>query len=397
MSSQFYDVIIVGAGPAGSYAACELASLGYTVAVLEQKTAPGLDVCCTGIISTECLDSFDLSSEVILTKASSAKFFSPSGKCLRLQSQKVQAYVVDRASFDQAIADKARARGANYFFSSRVTDIAIEKDRAQVETSHHGSREILTARAVILANGFNPGLPQKLGLGRIKKFLIGAQTEVETEIANEVEIYFGRRVAPGSFAWLVPVSANKALVGLLSASQAKSHLQKFLLGPFYQGRVITTEAEIRQKAIPLGTLPRSYGDRVLVIGDAAGQVKATTGGGIYFGHLGAKIAVEVLKELLDTDDLTADKLSSYHRQWKAKMGSEISLGYRARQVYARLSDRQIDSIFSMLGSGGMAETLVNSPGFSFDWHSNLILKGLKYSLAHPLRKAWQLIPPGVAS
>jgi len=386
LSSQFYDVIIVGAGPAGSYAAYELAASGYSVAVLEQKSAPGLDVCCTGIISVECFDSFGISPGVILARANSARFFSPSGRCLRLGKGEIQAYVIDRMSFDQAIAGKAQAWGANYFFSSRVTDIAIGKDKAQVETLRHGSKEIFSARAVLLASGFSPGLSQNLGLGKIKKFLIGAQAEIEARNIDEVEVYFGQQIAPGFFAWLVPISANKALAGLLSTSHAKLYLEKFLLGPFCQNRIVSREAEIRQKAIPLGTLARSYGDRMLVIGDAAGQVKPTTGGGIHLGHLGAKIATAVLGQALSKDDLGAARLSRYQKEWKAKMGREISLGYRARQTYAKLSDRQIERIFNMLDSGGIAEALLNSPDFSFDWHSKLILAGLKYSLSHPVRK-----------
>ena len=392
MPDQLYDVLIVGAGPAGSYAACELASSGHSVAVLEQKKAPGLDVCCTGIISTECFDSFGIGPEVILTRANSARLLSPSGKHLRVQSAEVQAYVVDRTLFDQAIARKARARGANYFFSSPVTDITMGKDRAQVETSCCGSKEIFTARAVILASGFSPKLCQKLGLGKIKHLTVGAQVEIEAKNIDEVEVYFGQQIAPGFFAWLVPTSPDKALAGLLSASHASLHLEKFLLGPFCGDRMIKRGAKIRQKVVPLGTLARTYGDRILVIGDAAGQVKPTTGGGIYFGHLGAKIASEVLKEALIGDDLSAARFSRYQRQWKLKMGREISLGYRARQAYARLSDRRIERVFNVLDSGGMVEALLNSPNFSFDWHSRLILDGLKYSLAHPLRKARRLLP-----
>ncbi len=384
MSGQVYDVIIVGAGPAGSYAAYELSSLGHDVAVFEQKNAPGLDVCCTGIISTECFDSFGISKDVILTKANSAKFFSPSGRCLRLQTEKVQAYVVDRLLFDEAIASKAQSQGAHYFFSSQVIDIVPGKDYMQAKTLCSGAREIFTARAVVLANGFRPKLSQKLGLGRIKSFLIGAQAEVETRKLDDPEVYFGHEVAPGSFAWLVPISANKAYAGLLSTSRAKLHLRKFLLTPFCQGRIMNQEVEIKRRAIPLGTLSRSYGDRVLVIGDAAGHVKPTTSGGIYFGHLGAQIAVNVLDEALSSDNLTADRLGRYQKQWKAKMGKELSHGYWARWAYARLSDRQIEGIFNMLDSGSLARRLLNSNDFSFDWHSSLILASLRPSSAHPL-------------
>jgi digeranylgeranylglycerophospholipid reductase len=397
LSGQFYDVIIVGAGPAGSYMAYKLASLGYDVAVFEEKSAPGLNVCCTGIISTECFQSLDLGTDVIVTKLNSAKFFSPSGRCLRLQTEKIQAYVVNRLLLDKAITSKAQSQGAQYFFSSPVIDIIPEEDSIQAETLCLGARERFSARAVVLANGFRPKLPRKLGLGKIKSFLVGAQAEVEVKNADEFEIYFSQEIAPGAFAWLVPTSTNKAYVGLLATSQAKLYLQKFLNNLFSQGKITSREVEIRQKAIPLGTLARSYGDRILVIGDAAGQVKPTTGGGIYFGHLGARIAAGVLDEALSSDNLATGQLSRYQKRWKAKMGKELSRGYWARWAYAKLSDRQIEGIFNMFDSNGMAEALLNSGNFSFDWHSGLILAGLRHSSAYPLLKIKHLFFREVSS
>ena len=397
MSGQFYDVIIVGAGPAGSYIAYKLASLGYDVAVFEEKSASGLNVCCTGIISTECFQSLDLGTDVILTKLDSATFFSPSGRCLRLQTEKVQAYVVNRLLLDKALTAKAQSQGAQYFFSSPVINIIPGKDSIQAETLCSGAREIFSARAVVLANGFKLELPQKLSLGKIKNFLVGAQAEVEVKNVDTFEIYFGQGIAPGAFAWLVPTSTNKAYVGLLATSQAKLHLQKFLNNLFDQGRITSREVEIGQKAVPLGTLARSYGDRVLVVGDAAGQVKPTTGGGIYFGHLGAQIAAGVLDEALSSDNLTTGQLSRYQKRWKAKMGKELSRGYWARWAYTKLSDRQIERIFSMVDSNGMTEALFNSDNFSFDWHSRLILTVLRRSSAYPLLKIKHLFSREVSS
>ena len=391
MQDLFYDVIVVGAGPAGSWAACELASLGYRVAVLEQKTAPGLDVCCTGIISTQCFDSFGVTPEVILTRANSARFFSPSGKSFRLESEKTRAYVVDRASFDQAVARKASASGASYFFSARVTDIAIDDKGARVEMLAGGSREVFGARAVLLASGYRPRLTEKLGLGRIGRFLTGAQAEVEAEDIREAEVYLSQQLAPGSFAWLVPGSENRALAGVLAHHDAGSLLKDFLLGQFRRGRIADPGAQIRQKPVPLETLPYTYGDRILVVGDAAGQVKPTTGGGIYFGHLSARIAATVLGQALRSDNLASANLSRYQQQWRQRIGREVRLGYRARQVYARLSDRHVERLFGALDSGGLAQAVVDSPDFSFDWHSRLLLAGSKYALAYPWLKAWRAV------
>ena len=140
MSGQFYDVIIIGAGPSGSYTAYELASLGHDVAVFEEKGAPGLNTCCTGIISTECFQSLDLGAVGILTRINSAKFFSPSGRCLRLQTENVQAYIVNRLLLDKAIASKAESRGAQYFFSS-TSDGSARRDEGHEERAKERRRE----------------------------------------------------------------------------------------------------------------------------------------------------------------------------------------------------------------------------------------------------------------
>jgi geranylgeranyl reductase family protein len=366
--------------------AYELASLGHKVAVFEQKSVPGLDVCCTGIISTECFQSLNLSPDVILTRVNSAKFFSPSGRCLRLETEKTQAYIVNRLLLDTALASKAQSQGAQYFFSSPVIDIIPGKDSVQAETLCSETRKIYQARAVIVANGFRPKLPHKLGLGRIRRFLVGAQAEIEAKNVGEIEVYFGQKIAPGAFAWLVPTSPNKARVGLLATSQARLHLQRFLNFFFGQGRITNRHAKIEQKAVPIGTLARSYGDRVLVIGDAAGQVKPTTGGGIYFGHLGTQIAVQVLNQALQSDDLSAEQLARYQKLWKMKMCKELSRGYWARWAYTKLGDRQIEGIFNAMHSNDLAQALLKSGNFSFDWHSRLILSVLKHSSVYPFLK-----------
>jgi digeranylgeranylglycerophospholipid reductase len=381
VSSQNYDVIVIGAGPAGSWLAYELASFGHSVAVFEQKRSPGLNVCCTGMISTECFNSLGVSREVVLTAVNSARFFSPSGKCLRVQTEETVAYVVDRSLLDGALARKAQSEGAQYFLSSRVVDLAVGYDGIQVGAMCSGVRELFTARAAVLASGFGPALTRKLGLGRVRSFLIGAQAEVETNDVSEVELYLGGLAVPGSFAWRVPASEGRSYVGLLAASHARAHLRRFLNSR--EGGIRTEGVEIRQKAIPMGTLSRTYGDRLLVVGDTAGHAKPTTGGGIYFGNVAARIAAQVLDEALRQDKLAADRLGQYERLWKERMGKELSRGYLVRRLYAGLSDSQIERIFCVARSTDAAEALVRSGGLSFDWHSGLVLAGLRYCGLYP--------------
>jgi digeranylgeranylglycerophospholipid reductase len=395
LSGQFYDVIVVGAGPAGSQIACELASAGYSVAVFEEKGAPGIDACCTGIISTECFQSLGLGRDLILNEVRSVRFFFPSGKYLRFQTEKPQAYVINRLILDKLLTSRAESQGARYFFSCPVVDIIPAKDGMRAEALRSGVKQAFGARVVVLANGFKPMLPAKLGLGEIKSFLVGAQAEIEVKGVEEFEVYFGHKVAPGGFAWLVPIPGNRAYVGLLAKGKARIHLQKLLGSLFEQGRVASSEAAIEQKLIPISPLPRSHADRLVVVGDAAGQVKPTTGGGIYFGHIGAKLAAGVLAEALSSGNLTASHLSRYQSEWRARMGREISRGRWARWAYAKLTDRQIEEIFSVLNANGTVDALIKSDVFSFDWHSKLILTVLRHSTAYPLLRVRRLFARGV--
>jgi geranylgeranyl reductase family protein len=385
LSHDFYDVIVVGAGPSGSYAAYELSSRGYKVAVLEQKEAPGIDICCTGIVSPECFDSFGVNPEIISNKGRAAKLFSPSGKSLKVEKKEIQAYIVDRASFDRAIAARAMAEGADYFFSLPAMNIVIDSDGVQVETP----RLMFKTKVVIIAAGFKAAFTRKLGLGSVDHFAVGAQAMVEVQGIDEVEIYFSQEMAPGFFGWLVPILDGKALAGVLATSHAKFYLEKLLASSFCRGKVIRQGTEMRQRAIPMETLPRLYGDRLLVVGDAAGQVKPTTGGGIYLGHLGSDTAVEVLLEAFDNGSLEARQLSQYQKAWKEKMGREIYLSYVARRLYQKLSDGQIEKIFDIVSSHNIAGALLDSPDFSFDWHGKLILAIMK--------SVWNYLPDKISS
>ena len=383
---KFYDVIIVGAGVVGNYMACRLASLGYQVIVVDEKESVGSDVCCTGIVGKECFDHFVDDAGLILREAKSATFFSPQGRHIRLAKDTTQAYIMYRATLDETQARKAKGSGAEYLLGAKVEHIVFKETSVKARINYLDGLLYLEARVIILCCGFGSRLVYDLGLGRISDFVMGAQAEVELEGDGEVEVYFGREKAPGFFAWLVPTSEGKGLAGLLTRHHARLYLQKFLLSLYQQHRIATTDVDTGCAGVPLRPLPKTYNRRLLVVGDAAGQVKPTTGGGIYYGLLSAGIAVDVLHNALSADDLSAKQLIRYDKEWRRILSRELQVGYWARRFYEKLSDHQVEQLFHLIESNGIRETLLESDDFSFDWHAGIILGVLKHQALKPLRR-----------
>lgn len=382
-----YDAIIIGAGPAGSYVARELASRNHRVLVLERRSRLG-EKLCAGIVSEECVRYFGIEDSYILKRANRAILFSPSGKTVKLERESTQAAIIDRNAFDSAMAKRAQDSGAEYLLGSLAVNLSLERDGVSVLVDQKNGRTDFKGKVVIVASGFHLHPIYSRSLPKVIDFVYGAQVEAQICGLEDVEIYFGQEKAPGFFAWLIPISSQIARVGLLTRQNPRFYLEKLVLSLKSEGKILTTKGKGGYALVPLKPLSRTYGDRIIVLGDAAGQVKSTTGGGIYYSLLCAEIAVAILHEALIQQDFSAQFLVNYERQWRKKLKIELDVDYYARKFYEKLSDAQIDRIFDIIQTNHIEKALLDSSDVSFDWHSSAILKLMEY---RAISKAFELM------
>ena len=372
------DVIVVGGGPVGSYVAKRLAGMGYGVEVLEKGTKNNKKVCCTGIIGKKCYQTFFADKDIILKNGRSAVVYSPSGNVLHLKREEDQAYIIDRSDLDSKMASDAIAAGAEYIENCLVRKIAIHKNCAEVEYVKDGKILKPCTKTVVMATGFGSRLLSEIGVGKSGYYTVGAQIEVKHRDIDEIEIYAGHNVAPGHFGWLVPLDSKRALVGLMTRKTPGLYLKNFLSFLKDKGKIDVNGESPSYRGITLQPPKRTYGERFVVVGDAAGQVKPLTGGGLYFGLIGAEIAVNNIDKALTENDFRADMLANYEKEWKSILGRDINICRLTHRLYTRLSDRQMDKIFNITTNKGIDKGLLESGELDFDFHSKIIRKAIGF-------------------
>jgi digeranylgeranylglycerophospholipid reductase len=369
-----HDVAIVGGGPGGLYLAQLLASANLDVVLFEEHATSGEPVHCTGVIAREAFEEFALPREAVLNPLNTVRFFSPAGRTVEYTPPAVEALAIDRLVFDRMLSAWAVRAGASMVVGQRVTDVAIHPGGARLTV---GDGTVRTARVCVLACGANYTLQRRLGLGMPSVFVQSAQSELPVRQLRDVEVYFGRTVAPNGFAWAVPVeraSGSFARIGLMCDGDSAEPFRRFLARVAERwGVAVPREAgsNPRRKMLPLAPIARTFADRVVAIGDAAGIVKATTGGGIYYSLLSAAAAAEALVPALKRDALGARELQKYEAAWRARIGEEIDSQLQLRRVAHRLTDIQMDALFDLARTDGIMPIVRQTA--RFNQHRALIM------------------------
>jgi digeranylgeranylglycerophospholipid reductase len=370
------DVIVIGGGPAGLIAARELASNGVRVAVLEEHEIIGAPVHCTGVLGLDAFDELALPRRAIVATAHSARFIGPNGSSFTVDADRVRAAVVDRATFDSDLARTAIDAGADILTGVRVVSLQRSPESVTVHTAAGDVR----ARAAVLACGASYRFNRALGLGVPTVLVHSAQLEVPFPRLQHVRVHFGRHVAPGGFAWVVPferAGTTFARVGLFCDRDAGARFHAFAETIRAEHGLVDSWPAPRLRVLPLAPVPRTWTDRVLAVGDAAGLVKPTTGGGIYYGLLTGHLAAEVLAGALRDDRLSGRSLKEYERRWRARLGSEIRAGLAFRAVASRLTDGAIDRLMELARVDGIVPLLKQTA--DFNWHRTAARALLRHS------------------
>lgn len=334
-----YEVVVVGGGPAGAICAAAAAEASARVLLLER--ALGAPVRCAGLISPRTVELLELPPSLVLRGIRGVRIHSPGGRALTLSSPKVKGCVIDRAALNDLLLARAKEAGAIVWAAAALG----YRGKTLNTTAGPVGFEVLVG-----ADGPVSGVARWAGLPRPSELLVGvqAQGEVSPWKGDHVEVFLGRGVAPGFFGWAIPAGEGEVRVGLATdqGRRAGELLDRLLAARFPQAVVRERIAGL----IPIGPPKQTASERVLLVGDAAGQVKPLSGGGLLFGPLCARIAGEIAAQ-------GPEALPQYEARWRAELGEEITFGLRARRFFLELSDQEFDQALVVLNRGPLRQFL----------------------------------------
>ncbi|WP_074370330.1 NAD(P)/FAD-dependent oxidoreductase [Methanoculleus chikugoensis] len=342
-----WDVVVVGAGPAGSAAARACAEEGLSTLCIEEHGTIGYPVQCAGLLSVSALAECGVSNRSVLNEVSGARMVSGLGGELLFDAGVTKAHVVDRCLLDREMAEKAANAGAEFRLKTSASGIS----GTSLLTRGLRGREEIPFRLLIAADGPRSTVARMLGLQRPALYLAGVQAEVPYEM-NPRYVELHPNAAPDFFGWVIPVSGTRARVGLCAREHAKDHFDRFI------ARYGQNSLHLATGVIPLGVMPQTYGRRALIVGDAAGFAKPTSGGGIYTGVRSAKHAAAVAAACCVRGEFDDESLRDYERRWKEDFGKELDIGMKALRMRQKMTPEEIDRLCRALDDPDLIATIV---------------------------------------
>jgi len=347
-----YDVIVVGAGPAGSLAARYAASKGVSVLMLEKDRDVGYPVRCGEAVSKVRISEFiEPNKKWICAEINKFSFIAPNGSEVVLQFDQ-QGYILERRIFDYELAKHASESGAEILTRAYVNGLLFDGDKvAGVKYEHRGEQKVVKSKIVIAADGVESRIGRWAGLKthidfRDMECCVQITASNIKNINNETcYFYFGKEVAPSGYFWIFPKGNNTANIGLgISGLEGKKksalfYINKFMAEHYPDASILTSIAG----GVPCSiTLEKISAPGIMLVGDAARQVNPLSGGGIASGMLGGSIAGRIAGESVKMNK--PDHILSYDREWNDRYGKKHEIYDRIKNGIYNFSDEKFNSI-----------------------------------------------------
>lgn len=373
-----FDVAVIGAGPAGCMAARCAARHGARTVIMEEHRAAGWPVQCAGLLGIGAIEQSGLSpGRYMISVVHGASVYAPSGDMFSFQSAQPRAWVVDRRLFDRAMAVEAVSCGSHLLLGCHVSRIDRIDGWSVVSCKLDGVAKRIRSRVVISAEGVGARLARMAGVPPAGRILSGAQVEApfKVEDCRCVELHLG--VAPGLFAWVIPTGQDRARIGLCADKCGGRYLSSFLRSNLIKRRLLGSPIDLVVGGLPIGPPKRTVAEGMIAVGDAAAQVKPTSGGGIYPGLVAAKIAGFVASAAALERDGTVGRLLEYDRRWRREIGRELEIGMRFHNAMFSMRDCDLDEIVICLAKRPELLSIVEKHG-DIDRPSTLFAKMLPH-------------------
>jgi len=365
-------ITVIGAGPIGLRTAISLKEQGWDVTVIEEHEEIGVPANCSGLLSVTGLNKNKIDfSEVTVNRIYGTKMFSPNKTMLRIERDKPVALVVDRTKLDKSMEKKAIKKDIEIKKSTRM----IDKRKDTVFVQHEQRGEMLKTRFVVGADGA-ASKTRKLVMPKVdpQAFIRTIQITAKGSFNEKlVEVHFGD-FCKGFFAWVIPENKTTARIGLgvNGKYNAREALHKFIKE--MELDILNESSFVIPITKPVKEIQK---DNIFLVGDAAYQTKATTGGGIITGSIASDILVKTI-----SDHLKHKKpLTDY---WKnlSPLNKELELHWKIRKYFNSLNEKQIDSMFKKFRKAGMEEFLEKHGDMDFPskFVNKMILSPSKWGL-----------------
>jgi digeranylgeranylglycerophospholipid reductase len=319
-----YDVVVVGAGPAGCAAALSCAEYGLSTLCIEEHGTIGYPVQCAGLLSQNAFTECRVSRKSVLNEVSGAEVVTDSGNCLLIDAGETKAFVVDRGILDREMAERAAMAGAEFSLKTAVYRVDAERLFTR-GIDGHGE---VSYKVLIAADGPRSTIARLRGMKRAGLYLAGIQAEINCESDSRfVGVY--PDASPEFFAWRIPIDRKRVRIGLAGMTRVKEKF--FSFSQRFKGSCL----DLTLGTIPIGVMPVTYGDRAMYVGDAGGFAKPTSGGGVYTGIRTARHAAAIAHSCIENAAFDDTSLSRYEKLWKQDIGKELERGllmFRMRQT-----------------------------------------------------------------